>query len=412
MLSDAYPQMWALGPVTGESDVQCLPSLEWLLYPVSGRVFLDAYWEKQPLVIKRGQPGYFSSLLSLDEVDRVLTSVDLRFPNVTLKNADRRVTAAEYTVRGNSLDVARVYQLFEEGCTITLAYLDTVIPTLASFCRNLESEFSFPFQANVYLTPPEAKGAKYHYDTHDVFVLQVVGSKNWTIYGTPVNLPLRGQDFDSAVHERGAPTLEFELEPGDLAYIPRGVVHDARSGDTTSLHITAGALIYTWADFFLEWIADVALSDSAFRKSLTPGFARQTFDRQQAQETFRDLLQKLSKNSDFEPVLDLFVDEFVSACPPLLRGQLSQVAGVDRLTIDTVAGARMGVISRIVTNDQSVVVDCYGRRITFPVCASEAVRFALGNSRFAVRDLPGDLDESGKVVLVQRLIREGLVVVL
>jgi ribosomal protein L16 Arg81 hydroxylase len=388
------------------------PSLQWLINPVSKEVFFKEYWEKQPLVIKRNQPNYFSSLLSLDEVDRVITTLDLRYPNVTLKNADREITADDYTLRGDSLDVAKVYQLFGEGSTITLAYLDTVIPTLASLCRNLESEFSFPFQTNAYLTPARAKGAKHHYDTHDVFVLQVVNSKQWTTYGTPLELPLTRQDFDSAIHERGAPTLGFELDAGDIAYIPRGVVHDARSGEDVSLHITVGVLSYTWADLLLEAAADLSLNDLAFRKALPPGFARQEFDRAQARETFGNLLQQLSAKSNLDAILDRFVDEFISTCPPLLRGQMAQMATLDRLTIDSVVGARTNAVSHLRTDGESTSVDCYGRKLTFPVHASEAVRFALSNSQFVVWKLPGDLDDKGKLTLVRRLIREGLLVAL
>jgi ribosomal protein L16 Arg81 hydroxylase len=306
--------------------------------------------------------------------------------------------------------VARVYQLFGEGSTITLAYLDTLVATLASFCRGLESEFNFPFQANAYVTPAGGQGARHHYDTHDVFVLQVVNSKQWTAYGTPVELPLREQDFDSSLHERGAPTLQFQLEAGDVAYIPRGVVHDARSGEEISFHITVGVLSYTWIDLLLELAADASLKDPAYRKALPPGFARQEFDRAPARETFRSLLQQLSAKSNFDAVLDRFVDEFISACPPLLRGQMTQMATLDRLTMDSVVGMRTGVLSHLRTDGDSASVDCYGRRITFPVHATQAVRFALSNSEFVVRDLPGDLDDAGKLVLVRRLIREGLVV--
>jgi hypothetical protein len=138
-------------------------SLQWLISPVGRDVFFSEYWERQTLVVKRGQPDYFHGLLSLDEVDRALTTLDLRYPNVVLKNAARKVTADDYTVGGDALDVARVYQLFEEGSTITLAFLDTVIPALAAFCRALESEFSSPFQTNIYLTPARAQGARHHY---------------------------------------------------------------------------------------------------------------------------------------------------------------------------------------------------------------------------------------------------------
>lgn len=119
-------------------------SFEWLISPLSKEDFFADYWEKKPLVVKRGQPDYFSSLLSLDEVDRVITTLDRRYPDVTLKNAKAKVSADQYTVHGDSLDVARVYQLFAQGSTITLAFLDTVVPSLADLCRNLEREISCP----------------------------------------------------------------------------------------------------------------------------------------------------------------------------------------------------------------------------------------------------------------------------
>jgi len=184
----------------------------------------------------------------------------------------------------------------------------------------------------------KAQGAKPHYDTHDVFVLQVAGSKSWTIYGTPVESPLAGQDFDAAVHALGAVTLQFELHAGDVAYIPRGVAHDARSSEDVSLHITAGILRSTWADLLLELVADVCLNDPTFRKSLPPGFTREGFDRAQALDTLQNLLQRLPAKANFEGILDRFVDEFLSTCPPLLRGQLAQLAALDHLTIQSMVG--------------------------------------------------------------------------
>jgi ribosomal protein L16 Arg81 hydroxylase len=387
-------------------------SFEWLISPLSKEDFFADYWEKKPLVIKRGQPDYFSSLLSLDEVDRVITTLDRRYPDVTLKNAKAKVSADQYTVHGDSLDVARVYQLFAQGSTITLAFLDTVVPSLADLCRNLERAFSCPFQTNVYLTPPGAQGAKPHYDSHDVFVLQVVNSKQWTIYGTPVELPLSGQGFDASIHEIGAPTLEFTLEAGDVAYIPRGVAHDAHSGDNLSLHVTAGALCYTWADLLLELVADKSLNHPAFRKALPPGFAGQDFSRAAARDTLRNLLQQLSASPELDPILDRFVDEFVSACPPLLRGQMAQSANLDSLTIRSVVGARTGAIFHLRNNGASTSIACYGRTITFPSHTAKAVRFALDRPQFIVSELPCDLDDEGKLTLVRRLIREGLVLVL
>lgn len=388
------------------------PSLRWLISPVEKQRFFKEYWEIRPLVIHRRQPDYFSSLVSLDEVDRALTTLDRRYPNTILKNAARDVARRDYTVDGETLDVARVYQHFADGSTITLAFLDNVVPSLTRFCRGLECELSFPLQTNIYLTPPGAQGARPHYDTHDVFALQVAGSKKWTVYGTPCELPLASQDFDPEVHEKGAATLEFDLRAGDVAYLPRGVVHEARSTDEISLHITAGILRYTWADLLLEYVASACLNDPAFRRSLPPGFARPDFDKAQAKETLRTLLGRVGSSGDFDAALERFLDSFVRSCPPLLEGQMAQIAALDALTADSLAGARPGVVYYLQTSGDSVVVHLGGRKITFPSFAAAALRYALGHPEFLVRDLPGGLDDAGKLTLVRRLIREGLAMAL
>lgn len=382
--------------------------LDWLIQPFAREQFFQEYWETKPLVIHRESPGYYSALLSLDDIDRALTTLDLRYPNIVLKNAAREVDPEEYSVNGSTIDVAKLYQLFGEGSTVTLAFLDTVIPSLTEFCRGLEAEFSHPFQANIYLTPPGNQGAKVHYDTHDVFVLQVAGSKRWTIYGTPVELPLKNQDFDSSKHAPGERTMEFELCAGDVAYIPRGWAHEARSTDTVSLHITAGILAYTWTDFLLECVADACLNDSAFRKALPPGFARNGLPEPQARDILSQLLQRVSERAKPGEILGRFADDFLSSCPPLLRGQMAQLAGADRIAIDTMVGARPHVIARVEADSDSVSVHHFGRKTTLPHHVAPALQFALTHDRFAVRDLPGDLDDAGKLTLVRRLIREGL----
>ncbi|MGH9735858.1 MAG: cupin domain-containing protein [Candidatus Acidiferrales bacterium] len=391
-----------------EAREQARVGLEWLIHPITREQFFQEYWETRPLVIHRQSPEYYNSLLSMDEIDRVLTTLDLRYPNVVLKNAARDVDPAEYTVGGDTLDVARLYQLFSEGSTVTLAFLDTVIPSLTEFCRGMEAEFTHPLQANIYLTPPGNQGAKVHYDTHDVFVLQIAGSKRWTIYGTPVELPLKNQDFEPSKHAPGERTMEFELCAGDVAYIPRGWAHEARSTDTISLHITAGILAYTWTDLLLECVADACLNDPAFRKALPPGFARDNLTNEQTRAIFERLLRRVTERAAPGEILDRFADEFLASCRPLLRGQMAQLAALDRVEINTVVGTRPHVIARVQTDSDSVSVHHFGRKIAFPLHVAPALQFALAHYRFTVRDLPGDLDDAGKLTLVRRLIREGL----
>jgi len=75
-------------------------------------------------------------------------------------------------------------------------------------------------------------------------------------------------------------------------------------------------------------------------------------------------------------------------------------------------GARTDAVSRIRMEENTASIYAFGRKIRFPAHAAQAVRFALTEPRFYVRELPGDLDDQGQLVLIRRLIREGLAVVL
>ena len=90
---------------------------------------------------------------------------------------------------------------------------------------------------------------------------------------------------------------------------------------------------------------------------------------------------------------------------------MAQLAALDQLATDSIVGIRPHLIARIETSTNSVSVRCFGRRITFPRAIAPAVQFALSSDRFAVQDLPGELDAAGKLTLVRRLILEGLLVV-
>ena len=59
-------------------------------------------------------------------------------------------------------------------------------------------------------------------------------------------------------------------------------------------------------------------------------------------------------------------------------------------------------------DEESLILRFHRNEIAVLLHARPAVLHALTTERFRVRDLPGNLDDAGKLVLVRRLIREGL----
>jgi len=325
-----------------------------------------------------------------------------------MTNASRKVTPEEFTYASGLVDTARLYRHFAEGSTITLNGFETEHPALALLCRSMERELSIRFQTNLYFTPAQAQGFRTHYDSHDVFVLQVHGSKHWTLYDTPIELPYRRQEFNPTEFSPGPVSAEFVLEEGDMAYIPRGVMHDARTTGEESLHITLGVLFTSYTDLLVEALAMVGLSDPAFRRGLPPGFARPDFDRTALRETFRTLARRFAEQADLDAALEHFIDDLINTRQPLLPGQIDEVRALPSLTDDTPLTLRPTVLYRLRNEGEEVVLQVYGSHIRFPGHVREPLAWLLEQPRFTPAQLPGTLDTPGRLTLVRRLVREGV----
>lgn len=383
-------------------------SLDKLVAPHSAEAFFTTRFEADWLLVARDSPDYFAGLLTLDDVDRIIATVEARHGDISLVNADGRIEAADYLDPDHTINAGQVFRLHAAGATVILNHLHRRHGPLADLCAALEATFSAALQTNVYLTPPRARGFKAHFDTHDVFILQIAGTKQWRLYDTPVELPLRGHGDDPLEPPAGPPRAEFELRSGDTLYIPRGLVHEAVSGEAASLHVTLGVLSRTWFDFMLEAVAAQAATDRGLRAALPPGFASPAFDREVVRRMFRDLVARLASGADVDAVLDRFVGQFVDTRRPRLRGQLAELARIEAIGLDDTLCRRPHLACLIDEGAETVTVSWQGRQIALPAHAGPALRHALESARFRVRDLPGDLDDAGKLVLVRRLVREGL----
>ena len=87
-----------------------------------------------------------------------------------------------------------------------------------------------------------------------------------------------------------------------------------------------------------------------------------------------------------------------------MTGQLSEVRALASLTAETVVERRPTVIADL----DGTTLRFQGKSVTFPAHAREELEAVFAAAEpFRPRELPGDLDEEGRFVLVKRLIREG-----
>ncbi len=386
-------------------------SFDWTISPTTPDDFFTNTFEKKHMVIRRNDPSYYQSLLSFADIDTVVSTMGLSVPEIQVTKAGSGITPPDYSYDSGFIDPVRVSQLFAGGATVILSGLHERLPKLAQYCRALEHALSSRVQTNIYMTPPGSQGFNAHYDNHDVIVLQVEGTKEWRIYDTPVELPLNTQAFDPHNVEVGAETDRFVLEPGDMCYVPRGVAHDAVATDQVSLHITTGLMMRTWADLMVEAVNIMAHEDPAFRRALPPGLANSDFDASAHLGTFQDLMQRLVEKAPAGKLLDSFKMDFLNNRMPRVPGQMTQVARLETLTTTSQVGARPHLIFdvvRHVDDATQISIICQGAEVMLPAFTEPSVRHCLTTPEFVLADMPGELDDAGKLVLVKRLVREGM----
>ena len=160
----------------------------------------------------------------------------------------------------------RVLELYDDGATVVLQGLQFNDPHLARVANNLALAVDQPVQVNAYLSPPSARGLDLHVDLHDVFVLQLEGSKRWRVWEPleRTRQPVKGGPpvAPPTFAELGAPDLDVTLHRGDVLYLPRGHPHCAETVDDSSAHLTVGVLAITWQRA-LRGALDAAVADGA-----------------------------------------------------------------------------------------------------------------------------------------------------
>lgn len=374
--------------------------LTWLLGEAS-EGFLTGAYEREPVIVHHGAPDRFRVLLSIAAVDRKIAELDLREGMLRMVDASRSVKPSEFVSDSGAIDRIAVVRLYRRGATVILNQLHQSDIALAAFCRAVERVFSCHVQTNIYLTPPGSQGFQTHYDSHDVFILQIEGEKAWRLYDRPVESPYRGERFEAGKHTVGKPKHSFTLKAGDCAYVPRGLMHDASaSSDAASLHITCGLIVRTWADLILEAVSEVCVNDPAFRQSLPPGFANRDFDRTMAQDRFQTLVADLSTRTRIDGALDLLIEQFIRSREPDVLGA---AAGASR-PLGRRYQARPS-LWRLLDEDGGLRLIAPGGDLTFKRAPRAVIERALCGDPFAPEDLNDDQAEE----LIRRLAVAGLV---
>ncbi|MGI9029039.1 MAG: JmjC domain-containing protein [Ilumatobacteraceae bacterium] len=295
----------------------------------------------------------------------------------------------------------RVLELYDDGATVVLQGLQLTDPHLARVANNLALAVDQPVQVNAYLSPPSARGLDLHVDLHDVFVLQLEGSKRWRLWeplertldavrgGPPIAPPTLG--------ELGPPALDVMMRRGDVLYVPRGHPHCAETVAESSAHLTVGIMVLTWQQA-VRGAVEAAIAEGSWRTSVrfvstaAPG------------PSVDDVAAVLRPHLDAAAVRRWLIGE-VWRRQPATRLRPRRRPAVDLATPVVLTPGPLVWLQR---EERRCVLGLGDRRLTLPIEAHPFLAHLLTAAGPVAAVAVDGLDDASKRVVLDRLVAEGL----
>jgi 50S ribosomal protein L16 3-hydroxylase len=185
-----------------------------LLGGISPELFMAKFWQKKPLIIRAAVPG-MQPLVGRDDLFAMAADEAVESRLIEQKSGQWSFQHGPFAktpplkrpdwtllVQGVDLHHDGVHALLQQFRFVPDARLDDLMISYASL----------------------GGGVGPHFDSYDVFLLQASGRRRWRI-GAQKDLSLR-EDVPLKILANFTPTQEFDLEPGDMLYLPPRYAHD------------------------------------------------------------------------------------------------------------------------------------------------------------------------------------------
>jgi hypothetical protein len=384
-----------------------------LIWPIDPASFFRDTWEKKPLVVSRNEADYYSRLFSMRDVDSMVYFTRPRFSGIRTESTPTEALRGnfphdEHLFFEGQNNVAALSSQYAQGKTIFVHKLEQRWKSVATLCRDLEAALHHPVNASMFLTPRNSQGVSAHFDSVDVFVLQLEGSKHWRIYKPSIDLPLKEAYEPIPGEQIGEPIQEVHIKAGDLIYMPRGFIHEAFATDDSSLHITVAVSVFRWADLMRAALVRLSADDVRFRQAVPVGALGGGEISGALRTKFEELLEGFSQGARIEDAMAALSDQFLGVMAVLPGAHFLPPEEIELIDVNTVLEKSRTMVCRVIQEAASVSIQFPGNRIRAPMQLGPALEFIATSARFPVSALPGSLSDKSKLTLARRLVRDGL----
>ncbi len=234
--------------------------------------FLRDYWQRKPLLVRQAFPG-FESPLTPDELAGLALEEDVE-SRIVLEQGK----TGPWELLTGPFEESIFAKLPDSHWTLLVQAVDQWVPEVELLLDSFR--FIPNWRLDDIMVSYAADGGSVgpHFDYYDVFLLQGYGKRRWQLgHQCSANSP-RLEGTPLSILKDFEPTQDWELEPGDMLYIPPQLAHHGTGiGDcmTYSIGFRAPSHSEILADFSQEIATrlseDQRFSDAGLSLSANPG---------------------------------------------------------------------------------------------------------------------------------------------
>lgn len=186
-----------------------------LLGGMTAEQFLEEYWQKKPLLIRKAIPG-FTGLLTPEELAGLACEEDVQSRLISQSRGQWRVEEGPFPESRFLKLPKKHWTLLVQDVNHHLAEADQLLRAFNFIPYSRLDDLMVSYA-------PDGGGVGPHFDSYDVFLLQGQGKRLWRI-SEQQDLALV-EDAPLRILRHFEIQQEWLLEPGDMLYLPPHIAH-------------------------------------------------------------------------------------------------------------------------------------------------------------------------------------------
>jgi hypothetical protein len=339
--------------------------------------------------------------------DAVISGYNMLGEPITFGSLDSASPAPDLSDVDGPESLRRVIaQALEAGFTVNIRNVDRVCGDLRTLSMALQCLLGRPTSMDLFWSGPDQKGYAPHSDPVAMIVLQISGEKYWRLPDPDASWPAALDRISSVP----VLTREVRMRPGDILVLPEGVFHAVHTESESSMHLSIGIIPYARRDALGSILTYLFYQDPSFRTRLRgfetePGSGPDRDGRHRdIQEAARALAAFCADRDQVDLALSWDRMRWIGDRSPLP----ARPAGAAGIGPDSSLRVSAKALLWYLPIPGAVLLSYPGGHLKLPQSCVPAIEFLAKAEHFSAAQLPGRLTEESRLLLVNELLRRGV----